>query len=506
MSPSPSSSPRRCTGYQGVVLLLAGEELEFDPIEVEGMSPIGEEALPQDVRAGLSAKVAHGFKYVGGAPPVRVRLKQPQKEAAKFDVQTSTLLTLDEGALRGQASADVTIKSGRFKELVFRLDPSMTVLDVVAPALLKFNETEAGGARVVTATFTEEMEGTLRVGLSFERILDRETKRLDLAPIIVTGADVQRGHVALASSAAVELEGLPGDSIHAIGVDELPRSLSSATTSPILLAYKYSHLPYELAVGITQHEVISPVDSRIVSAELRTTMKPQGNALSQARYVVVNQSRQFLRVELPEGAELFQAVVNGKTVRPARGGDGRLIVPLPRSDESFPISLDYAMNDEPFGFAGRLHLRAPKPDLFVGSLAWGIELPQGYGYRGLSTNLSSGDDVEPRGGVTFWLRRDLIAPEDEAAALRLTYLREIGARGVDFFVGFLSLAFALLLLRAGSASRAERLITASIALGAILVTWMAGASPWALVAPMVLVGLAAYLVQPARRRPEPEAT
>jgi hypothetical protein len=490
--PIPLVQPSPVHRYQGVVLLLAGTTLDFDPLDTSGYSSVGEESLPQEVRSRLAGKVAHGFKHVGEAPPLVARLVAPVKEPARFDVATTTLITLDEGALRGQATADVTIKSGTLRELVFRLDPTTTVLDVAAPALLRFAESGAGDLRRVTATFTEELAGTVRVGLSFERILDPEVARVALVPIAVEGADVQHGFVALESPAAVEVEGLPGDSIHPVGVDELPRALTSATGNPILLAYRFSHLPYELAVAVTRHQSLTPQDSIIATARLGTALRLQGNLVTTAEYLVRNRTRQFLRVELPSGAELREVSVAGETVRPALDESGRLIVPLPRSPSAVGVELAYTQSRSPLGILGHVRLVGPRPDLHVDDLRWSIELPDGYGWRRAWTNV--GRPPLPSDGRAFELARQLVAPDDDPPAFAASYLRRADGRGLNALALLVGLGLGALLWRARRApSPAERGATLGLAVaGVALVLWL-GASPWTLLAPLLALALGTYV-------------
>ncbi|MEM7246524.1 MAG: hypothetical protein AAF533_14325 [Acidobacteriota bacterium] len=498
----PVIEPSPVHRVQGFLLLLAGEEdLEFEPLGTDGLSPVGEESLPQDVRGDLPAKVAHGFKYVGQAPPLTVRLQEPQREPAKFDVYLNTLLRLDEGALRGQSNADITVKSGKFKELVFRLDRSTTVLDVVAPALLKFSEVESGDDRLVTASFTEEMEGTVRVGLLFERILDASAQRLELAPIELRGAEVQRGHVALESSAAVEVEGDPGEGIHPIGIEELPRALAAGTSNPILLAYKYSHLPYQLAVNLTRHETIETVASSIVAARLTTDLQPQGNLVTRAEYLVVNQSKQFLQVELPENEGLQPVKVAGSPVRPAMDEKGRLIIPLPRTDEAFPVVLAYSQRRSELGNFGDIELKAPRPDLFVDELRWDLQLPADYSYHGLDSNLMPMGAEVPEGGALFSLARRLIGPKDDAPGVSVGYVRSGGRFGIQAFTVLFGLVLALCLWKAPTGSSFLRWAAPALGvLGIFLVIWL-NASPWALLAPVLAMAVLKALFAP----PPPQA-
>jgi hypothetical protein len=415
----------------------------------------------------------------------------------------NVLATVEEGALRGRATADVTIKSGSLKELVLRTDPSFAVLEVVAPSLLRFDDREEAGERVVTAHFTEALEGGVRVSLAFERILDPNQERLDLPPWRIDHADVQRGHVAVEASVAVEVKTLRIEGIHEATLQDLPQVLTSSTKNPILLAYQYSHLPYELAVGVTRHESITPVESRVASAQLQTELKSQGNAVTRVTWIVTNQQRQFLRVTMPAGAELWEVLVDGRSVRPATDAQGVLIVPLSRAEQSFPVTFAYATKRAPLGVFGSVKLEAPRPDLFVESAQWDVELPEGFTYQRVRSNLDVDEGVKlPR----LRLTRKLMAASDDPARVSVAYAAELGARGIDLLAGVLGLGLGLLAWRAQAARpRAERALALVVAAAAIALVAALGASPWAVMAPVLAAVVALVLSAASRTARAPAA-
>jgi hypothetical protein len=485
------------------VLLLSGETLELEPVGTEGFVPVGEEKLPEGVRSRLSARVAAGFQHVGAAPPLTVRVVPHVAEVARFDAQSASLLTIDEGALHGQVAVDVTVKSGRIKELLMRLDPGSSVLEVVAPSLLRFTTADEAGRPVVTASFSEALEGTVRVTVTFERILARDVKRLDLTPLDVLGADVQRGHVAIASSAALEIATLELDDVQEVTSAELPVALASATRSPILMAYAYSHLPARFAIGVTGHAAVKPADSRIASAAVETTLSAKGNLVTRARYLVTNPSRQFLRLALPEGAEPWDVLVAGAKVRPAQDPSGQLIIPLPRSEASFPVELSYSVERPAFGFAGRLAVEAPKADLFVEALDWSLELPAGYRLHGLSSNLEIREPA--RHASRLELSRRLISPADDAPRVAGFYVARGTAKLVDAAALLLSLALVAAAWRARVGfGRRERIASAVAGAGAIALVLFGGAHPATVVLPLVAALLVfAWRTHAARQDAQP---
>jgi len=498
----PLVEPMPVHRLQGVVLLLAGEELEFEPVELRGFSTLGEESLPAEIRAALPAKLAHGLKSVGELPQLTVRLREPQRETARFDVRLDLLHSLEEGRLLAEAVADITIKSGRLRELVFEPGPRWIVLDVVAPSLLRFESVETSSGSVVTASFTEELEGLVRVSLRLERLVKPDERRLELSPLRVRGADVQRGHLALESSAAVEVAGIVGEGVQAVSVEDLPRALASATRHPILLANEYTHLPYELALQLTRHEALAPQEARLLSASLVTRLEEHGNVVTTAEYRIENRSRQFLRLALPVGAEPWHVTVSGERVRTAIDDEGRVIVPLPRADGPVVVSIEYARTLPALGSWGRLRLEAPRADLFTRELSWRVELPEDRNWSGLRSSL--GGQERPSENVVL-LRRELVAADEEPQWLSLRHRRQSAMRQLDVIAGLLGVGLAALLLVAQSrrSSRLLRIVALGVAAAVIAAGLIFGANPWALLLPAWLLLVLQVALLGRRRDPQP---
>ena len=65
-------------------------------------------------------------------------------------------------------------------------------------------------------------------------------------------------------------------------------------------------------------------------ATVTTLANIEGRVLTEVTLRVRNHSQPFLKVELPAGAQLFSAEIEGQTVKPVQGADGSR-VPLLRA-------------------------------------------------------------------------------------------------------------------------------------------------------------------------------
>ena len=103
-----------------------------------------------------------------------------------------------------------------------------------------------------------------------------------------------------------------------------------------------------------------------------------GRRLTSVKYEVRNNRRQFLRIALPKGAELWSASVAGKGVQPAKSED-TLLLPLLRSSRgaaglaSFEIEVVFVEEGAPAKRnVGQFSAQLPKLDVPVTYVAWSI--------------------------------------------------------------------------------------------------------------------------------------
>ncbi len=98
---------------RGMVALLASKELTLQPSAEGGATRVGENQLPAFVRNELEMTVAHTFKYVDLPQGLTVSAQLPERQQGRFDAQVATLISLDEVAMKGQASVEIDVKSRR---------------------------------------------------------------------------------------------------------------------------------------------------------------------------------------------------------------------------------------------------------------------------------------------------------------------------------------------------------------------------------------------------------
>ncbi len=402
---------------RGMVALLSSQDLALKPVADDGATRVGENQLPAFVRQAVEMAVAHTYKYIETPPALTVAAAPPERQQGRFDAEVDTLISLGEVTMKGSASVEVDVKSGRIMELELILPAGVNLLSLTGPSVRQHRivtgadavdedaadavaeeeavdeaadeEAEQDTAedtvdQHIAVEFTQEMEGQFRLEVAYERILFATEAEFEVPTLRVPGAEVEQGRVAVEALSAVEVRPAATDRLTSLDAGELPQQLILRTTNPILHAYKYVSPPYRLALAVDRHEVVQVHEAAIDQADYRTLFTRDGLSVTTARYTVRNSRRQFLRVKLPPESKIWSVFVDGRPEKPARtqGDDGAEwhLIKIIHSTEGFPVELVFETPASAIKGLGTVQGLLPRPEILVTRTHWDVYVPEGVEY------------------------------------------------------------------------------------------------------------------------------
>jgi len=370
---------------RGMVALVQTRDRALNPTDAGGATQVGENQLPAFVRDTIQRTVAHTFKYADAPPSMRAAAAAPERAAGRFDADVDTLVSLGDVAVLSTSSIEIHVKSGGLDRVDLTLPAGVSLSNLVAPSLRTHRVVDG----VVEVEFTQEMEGDFRIEATYERLLGENAAEVDAGTLHVRGAEVEQGRIAVEAASAVEVAPLVVEELSPLDVRELPRQLVLRTSQPILHAFRYvrAEPAPRLSLGVTRHETASVQEAVIDRAEHRTLFTRDGLAVTTSCFTVRNTRKQFLRLTLPEGSEVWSVFVAGKAEKPAVAESGFLIKIVSSSD-GFPVELVYSTKIPSIGALGSVSAKLPRPDLLVTESRWDWFLPEGLDYRRPSTNMN----------------------------------------------------------------------------------------------------------------------
>lgn len=550
----PLLQPADVHRQRGMVALLSGTELEVRPQAESSMNKVGENQIPAWAREGIPQAVAHTYKYVETNASLSVVLAPPEKKRGKFDAVVDTLFSVGDGVLKASASVEIAIKAGKLMDLELTLPENINLIGVTAPSLREHKVSgEEGKPQTLALQFTQEMEGTLRIEVAYERGLGADVEKVLVPAIHVPGADMEQGRLAVEALSAVEVQAVESDRdnrLLPLDVQELPRQLTLRTTNPVLMAYKYVHAdpPFALTLEVRRHAELKVQVASIDRASYQTLFTRHGLSLTRVSYQIRNRRKQFLAVQLPEGSELWSAELSGQPVKPAAGAKpSQILVPLVNSAVPFSVEIVYRTTVPRLGFAGWLRGALPVPDVVEAQSTWDVFLPDDLEYGQVDSNMRVAVEAEPTstqpdlaasaralagedagkaepeasGGGVLPLRMDVPThgihfrfeklfanqgEEDSRFSIHYSTGAAHGTGGLLLFLSVLWLGLAGLIAAGVLRARLHRLLAALLSLGAVAVAMVSVAvlnasAAWGVAGAVVAIVLGLALKLLPRLRP-----
>jgi hypothetical protein len=116
-------------------------------------------------------------------------------------------------------------------------------------------------------------------------------------------------------------------------------------------------------------------------ATVTTLVTSEGRSLTEVKLTLKNQSQPFVKVDLPAGASILSADVDGEKVKPAQGADGSripLLRPGFRPHGAYTVSFVFLHSGTPFPKKGTGAIELPRMDIPIGVVQWEVFLPRQY--------------------------------------------------------------------------------------------------------------------------------
>lgn len=293
----------------------------------------------------------------------------------RFLSDIKSVVSVGDSQIRATALCDVTVIQGEAAEFSMPLPPGFELTEVTGSTLDSF-ETDAG---VLVLKVREPARRNHQFLITIERA-NRETM-VDAPFLAFAGAQRETGEVLVEGIGAMELTPTEGGGLRRMDVHEVGAIARSLSRFPLQAAFRYNrregdrpklHLEW---TKFPDSSVLSAVAER---ATITTLTNIEGKSLTEITLRVRNHAKTFLKVELPPGAQLLSAEVEGQRVKPVFDADGSR-VPLLRVGlnpaSAYTVSFVYLSSGAQFAKNGAYEMTLPKLDIPVNVLTWEVSLP-----------------------------------------------------------------------------------------------------------------------------------
>ncbi len=306
--------------------------------------------------------------------------ESPVDEQARVYAEVYSLVGLGDGLMQQRTTVAYTILQAGLEQLQVAVPEGVTLVDVTGSGIRDWKQADDG---TLTVDLNFAAEGAYTLGLVLEQAIGEGNVEVSAPIPQPIGVDRSKGWVGVEARGTLEIAAGGAEGVTPIDVRMLPGAILGVTSNPILLAYKYLGDGATLPLQVTQHEDVDVLVTLLDRATATTMFTTDGRRLTSITYRVRNNRKQFLRLALPEGAELWSAQVAGRSVQPARAADGRILIPLVRSQASggaladFEVGLVYVEDGQAPAKTGKGSFRAtmPQADVPVTYVSWTVYAP-----------------------------------------------------------------------------------------------------------------------------------
>ncbi|MFN7922538.1 MAG: hypothetical protein U0Q16_20710 [Bryobacteraceae bacterium] len=342
---------------------------------------LGVDGLEVAVVGGVSTSKADPWiAWANGAEPMVISWRRKVQEQPREELPLKLNGTLaqswslgeDSSALAADATLDVA--QGLARHVVISVPKDVTVNQVLGGNVAEWTQT----AGALTVNFLEAVERQTKFVIQGEAKLPREGA-FDLPLLRLQGVDREMGSVAVDLLGPAEIKNATPAGLEQTDAPQSPATASGRLTFRMLPRVGERSLRVEVARYTPQALLTANVEE----ARIHAIATVDGKTLVQARYAIRNNQRNFVKIDLPTGAQVWNAAVAGRIVKPGKSAEGTLMLPLikPASAEESPaflVEVTYLVKGQAWTPRGRAVVVLPKVDVPVSRSAVALFLPAQY--------------------------------------------------------------------------------------------------------------------------------
>ncbi len=323
----------------------------------------------------------------------RKKVAPTEKIPAKLYTELYHLLSIEDGNLSITTDINLNILYSEIDGVRVAIPGHLRVLSVTGEGVGEWQEKVLDGVNTILVPFTYDKKGNTTVTIRSELSTTESGMANVFSGMRVLESERETGFMGIVLNTSAEVTVAESNGLEQVAAPKLPAQITNKSSKPITIGFKYLKHPYSLLLDIKKHDKIAVPVAAINSANVVTLFTEDGKIVHRLFYQVVNSAKQFLEVQLPEGADVWSVYVDNQPQESSVSDDGKLLVPLIRSQMSgsslkaFPVEIVYCMVADKFTWYGSRRSTLPVVDLLISQVMWSVYLPNDYSYHHFSSTL-----------------------------------------------------------------------------------------------------------------------
>jgi hypothetical protein len=364
---------REATRQTAEVLLVPGKGIRLRAVEREKVTQLDPRSIGGQQQGSLA------FRLLQEDWVLRLGIEMLE---AWVTVQSLQEVTLREGQTLTRIGLRYRVENAAVKNVQVRLpglsEDSARTVRATGTAVSDIVRV-AGSAEVWEIRFQRGIAGDTDVQIEYQGTAAREQGRESIVAPEFVGTRQVMQFVAVRGGGRLELQAgaLPRGWTR-VDWSAVPAHLQLRSDRSVpALCFRVAEAEGPLVVTVQRHEVADALKLRVTQGDLLTLFAPTGAFMAAVDLKVDVLEKSTLRVRLPEGARLFNTLVNRESVTAVREGDAWLFHVLPETagGRTAIVRLVYAATPRP----GRdVELVGPSLNVPLENVTWRVVIPPGY--------------------------------------------------------------------------------------------------------------------------------
>ncbi|MBU4486332.1 MAG: hypothetical protein KKD38_05335, partial [Candidatus Delongbacteria bacterium] len=340
-----------------------------------------------------------------------------EKLPAKVYADLNHLISIEDNALKTTTTINYNILHTEIEGVSVTIDDNVNILNIYGSGIGEWQEIIKDKSRIIMIPFTYGKKGGASVSIVTEVPLSAEGLETAFNGIKTLNTIRETGNIGIELNTSAEVIVTENKGLERIATQTLPVELINRSAKPLIEGFKYSKHPYQLMLNIKKHKKIGVPMAAVYSANVVTLFTEDGKIVHNLEYNIKNSSKQFLEIKLPQNAEVFSVFVNNNPVESSLNDDGKLLVPLIRSNslnsstDTFPVEVIYATSNDNFSFYGAKESALQSVDIFTSQIMWSVYLPNDYKYLYFDSSLEKEELIR---GINIFGDERVYDEENEA--------------------------------------------------------------------------------------------
>jgi hypothetical protein len=315
---------------------------------------------------------------------------------AKIYAESFNLISIEEDALRVTSRIKLNVLQNSITTIKAAVPDGYNILYIHkrdGSRLRDWQIKKTAKGSMVEIPFDSPVEGTFIFDILSERLFESKQSEIHFNGYRILNSTRETGYIGAEKKSTAEAAPTVIDKLDRIDIKDLPYELVGMSKRPLLFGYRYLRHPYNLVMSIIRHEELPTMSTVIDLASVITVVLEDGKTLTRLNYKIRNTWKQFLKLELPPGSEVWTVYVASKRENASRNADGKIMIPLARSQskgevlQSFTVDVIYFSKGDPLGSWGSNPVWFPTADIMISKMLWSVYLPQDYSYLHFKGNV-----------------------------------------------------------------------------------------------------------------------